>query len=216
MPQTRLAVSRGLRQQTEPGPDRVLGWRWPQGHRTGLPQVGHGLLSHLSHPVTRKHAFLFTVVWTEVQEAHCTRAGEGTLWSRERPGPRPRGAPSKPLPPPSRRTVMSWPSWRTDRTEYSDHFPECQNDMIFPRTIPEPVAHWHYFQLLGEWGASNLSKRMESFFLCLCSVCLFRLNLKCILVIFEGTSAGIRMIAQPELISPFQFISLERETVNLK
>lgn len=63
-----------------------------------------------------------------------------------------------------------------------------------------------YFQVPRGWGRRDqTSQRERNISSCsLCCVRLFRLNFKCIVVTFEGTSLGTRTIAQPELIRPFQ------------
>ena len=81
-------------------------------------------------------------------------------------------------------------------------FPMCQNDMIFPRTIPEPVVHWRWLFPVP-WGFKPLKENVKSF-LCLCFVHLFRLNSKMHVGQFWRDLCRTRAIAQPELIRPFQ------------
>lgn len=81
-------------------------------------------------------------------------------------------------------------------------FPVCQNDMIFPTTIPEPVVHWLWLFPVP-WGFRPLKENVKSF-LCLCFVRLFRLNSKMLFGQFWRDLCRTRVIAQPELIRPFQ------------
>lgn len=38
----------------------------------------------------------------------------------------------------------------------------CQNDMIFPRTVPEPVVHWLYFQSPGGGRGGGYKPRKQN------------------------------------------------------
>lgn len=76
----------------------------------------------------------------------------------------------------------------------------CQHDTIFPRTVPEPVVHWH--RLFPVTRGDQTSQRECSGSSCVSVLCACLNKTKGILVTYEETSLRTRMIAQPELIRP--------------